>query len=282
MKNAVIVYIPPPSLPTFNSEAFIQNMRQNPTANRLIVVSDHDYSESVKDFASFVKIISPDDVFKGAALIGEKRNVDVPNLVWLTALRIAKTFGVSNMLFLESDCRVLGQGWDQKMFDEFESSKDAPMFGGSIVAYNVANCGRKALDRYFEFVWDNRKNPFPIPAYGWKGAADETNCCVYPNGAGTICSLAAVESLFSAEELAATVRTARAILPYDQEIGKRLWRVFGVDTYKFLLHMKTQYSAYGNVLSSEQERCELLTSGKVSMVHQVKSAWIPQPNVPNK
>ncbi len=268
MNPATLVYLPP-DLPKFNTQSFIRNIEENPPAGKLIVFSDHDYK-----IDGLIKIKSPDEAMK-KAMVGENRKVDVPNLVWLTAIRIAKSAGLTHMLFLESDCRLFGAGWDVKLFNEFFDDLTAPMFGGSIVAYNVACDGRAAYDRYVRFVNQNRKNPFPIPPYGWKGAGDRVNPCVYPNGAGTICSIAALETLFTADELAASVKTARAIAPFDQEVGFRLWKLFGLETYNLLLHMKSQYSGFGEVMTTEMERRELLQSGTVSLVHQIKSDWLP-------
>jgi hypothetical protein len=55
------------------------------------------------------------------------------------------------------------------------------------------------------------------------------------------------------------------------EIGGRLWKVFAEDTFDFLGHLDTIYSGYGDILTTEEERMNLLRSGKVVAVHQIKS-----------
>jgi len=71
------------------------------------------------------------------------------------------------------------------------------------------------------------------------------------------------------------IETAQKIRTFDYEIGIRLWGDFKEKVYEKVVQLNSMWSAYGNILSTENERRDLLTEGKVVAVHQIKSNWVP-------
>jgi hypothetical protein len=63
--------------------------------------------------------------------------------------------------------------------------------------------------------------------------------------------------------------------PWDKEIGLRMWKAHGLEVFDRIGVLKSSYSSYGNAVTTEAHRKELLTSGKIVAVHQIKSAWKP-------
>jgi hypothetical protein len=63
---------------------------------------------------------------------------------------------------------------------------------------------------------------------------------------------------------------------WDQLIGLRIWDIFKEDSYLVVGHLQKEYSGYGDVVTTEQMRQELLTSGEICCCHQIKSPWVPE------
>jgi hypothetical protein len=59
--------------------------------------------------------------------------------------------------------------------------------------------------------------------------------------------------------------------PWDLELGVRIWKQFGVEAYDMVANLKTVFSSYGNVITTEAERIAMLQDGSRRLVHQVKS-----------
>lgn len=256
--NPVIVgYVPPP---TFGQpRVFLENVAKFPAVHPLLLFSDHDWPGVIKVLASpeIVKGMSPNKWL-------------VNNFIFFTAMRVAMRHNATHVLYLEADSRV-GPDWDTKIFTEFFELPMPPVCAGSMVCYNPTNAGLAAQQRWAEVVNASMKRRnFPIPTYGFKGAADDSGSCVYVNGSLGVYDMAWMRRLFGTMEY--TPQLARDCTAWDMEIGVRIWPIFGIKSYDMVAHLHSIYSSFGNVLTTESERMAMLRKGDVVAVHQVKSS----------
>lgn len=270
MKLGVVAYVPPPR---FGHPAqFLKNLAKFKPANELILYSDHDYHG--------LRGIPDPESIKSA------HRFAVNNLIFFHGLRLAIQAKLDYMLYVEADSRVGVEGWDKVMFDEFFEDKfqsrvpDEPLLGGSIVCYNPYNGGRQSAEAFTEFVVnengpDNYRKPVAVrvpvpPIYGHKGAADSTGSAVFPNGSLGIYSIELLKELFGKNEI---VKLAQESFAWDMEIGKRFWKKYEWYSYRLVKNLKSVYSSYGEEITTEKERQDMLVSGQVVATHQIKSAW---------
>lgn len=264
MKLAVLSYIAPPTFQGADTGVFLDNLKRNPPNNPLVTYSDHDWPDLT------IKLKGSPEVLKGAK---DKKGLPnkwaVNNFVFFTGLRIAVRNGYSHILYLEADCRVKGKGWDDILFEEYFSHPRALACAGSLVCYNPCNSGPLGFARWNQLVSRNIYKNFPIPTYGWKACSDGSGSSVFPNGAGTIMDIAWMQNLFDLENSGGL---AAELFAWDFAIGERLWEKMGPDAYLCVAHLEKMYSSYGDELTKEHERMQMLHDGRAVLVHQVKSS----------
>lgn len=285
MKIATFGYIPPASFP--GAQAFYENIMAFKHTHPLMLFSDAEWPDT------FRLKMSPEVPFAQ----GRPHKFVINNTLWFTALKIARDQGYSQMLFLESDCRVLGDHWDDKIFTEYFEMGRPLVAGGTLATYNPASWSLKAMQRWERLVVENaekwQEKPYakcqlnlPVATYGWKpmkgegvSGSERSPCCVFPNGALGIYNISWMHELFDLTQTA----VALAISPfpegrpgpYDMALGVKVWNRFEEDAYEVLGHLTSIYSGFGDVITSPEDRRALLTSGKVVGIHQIKDSWKP-------
>jgi hypothetical protein len=254
------------------AEAFYNHVRHWKTHYPLILYADNDCWPDV------IKLKGSFDIAKSARYPNGQPNTWAPNnLCFLTAINIARSKGFTHMLYLESDCRMMGNNWDEIVVDEYlDAANDRTLFGGSVVVYNPCNRNLTFSRAWHRFLAKNQYSPFPIPAFGGNGAAEKHEPAVLVNGALGIFDMDFLASIF---DLTNTVKTAGEVTAWDYHIGRELVRKHGDETFKHVEHLSTIFSSYGNVTTTEAERRELLLKGEVVAVHQIKSPWTPEENL---
>lgn len=287
-KPVVAGYIPPPSF-GHHGKSFLDNLERFPSRHPIIKYSDHPWPGC--------ETIPSPEIGKDHA-----NRFAINNLAFFFGLQLLFKTNYTHVLYIESDSRVGAQYWDEIMFNEFFSSGVPALFGGSLVCYNPYNAGRRAAGHFERLVckYNTRRNfpvagrvpfvpsswqscgfgdvpkdglelphPHYVKAFGHKGAADATGSCVFPNGSLSIFKVGFLRDLIGKVSV---VKVATESAPWDMEIGKRAWAIYGDSVYNFAAQLTSSYSSYGNVISTEAERLELLRSGRCVAVHQVKSA----------
>lgn len=258
MKFCTVAYLPPAS--KFNTTEFKANLKEFKTTNPLYLFSD-----TAHDIEGLIRTSNPEP--KGPGALANKWFTN--NRVFFTACRIAITSGATHFCYLESDCRIGRDGWDQILWEEFQSYPLPIVIGGTKVVYNPCNAGLTAALRWSEDV-KSFSNPgkLPIATYGWLGAADASGSCVFVNGALGVYDLSEIGRLF---DLGNSGDEAIKSTAWDMEIGKRLWKIYGPDVYYLVGHLNSVFSTYGNVLTSEELRLQWLKQGRINAVHQIKN-----------
>lgn len=262
MNSAVIAYIPPPSFG--HPQLFLDNLRANPSKNRTILFSNHDWP------GMDAKISDPEVAKHGGHPRQPKSPVAVNNLVFLVALRIAIANKLDYFLYIEADSRVSGKGWDEPVFDEFYERNC--VIGGSAVLWSVSNQGYEAYGMFRDFLDRHpiKKYP-PIGVYGARGAAEFVPACLYTNGSLSILNVKLMEEFFPVGPNQ-QVEMARTMPAFDLAIGHRMWNKFGVKSYSQIAHLRTVWSGCGNLMTTEEQRLKWLAEKRVYCTHQIKGA----------
>lgn len=262
MKLGIIGYVPPPSFG--NPRVFLDNLSKFKHDNELLLYSDYNWPDVIRLKGSPESVLPlletrPD---------GTKNIWAVNNLVFLTGLALAQRSGFSHIIYLESDCRLGKDHWDTIMFEEHCALKHEPVCSGTLVCWNPMSGGLASAKRWNDLiVRTNKKRNFPIPTYG-VGASREGTPSIFPIGALGVYDMAFMSQCF---DLTKTMELAAQMHAWDFVIGDKIWAKFGLDSYDKVGNLQSIYSSFGNQITSEEERMNMLASGKVCGVHQVKS-----------
>lgn len=271
MKLAVLAYLPPKAWGC--SATFAKNLEKFPTKYDLLT-----YSES-EDWPSAIRLRGNPEVVKGARMIPSPRSAHgsqnpfaVNNLVFFTGLNVAIKNGYTHAIYLESDCRVGRAHWDEVLFDEFFTIGRPLVCGGTLAVYNPCNYSPKATRRWEALVARNYRRNVPVATYGWLPASQKHPSMVFPNGAFSVLDLAWMARLY---DLSDTMKLAVNSQPWDFETGLRIWEKFEEDAFEVCGFMNSIYSGYADILTTPDERKDMITSGKVVGAHQIKDNWMP-------
>lgn len=257
MNIAAIAHLPAPS-ERLHTDEFWGNMERNMPRCPIITFSDH-YPLATIQVKPFPQRKDP---------------FYLQNLAFLTAARIAVKRELDWFIYLEVDCRVRA-GWDEKLVENISAVSQRIQIdtAGTQFVRNPCNGGYEAWRKFLrEFA-----NKYSMPAwqlprcYGNKGMADGSGSAVCVMGALGCYRVAALAELFPEIKDGSTIALAGKIKAFDVEIGERLWAKHGAGAYDRVLHLRSVFSTYGNVLTTEQERIHMLKDGEVFAIHQVKS-----------
>jgi hypothetical protein len=270
-KLGILAYVAPRGLA--NADAFFANIRNFPTKHELVIYSDNDYS---KEWPGMTKLNGTVEVAKT-----DTNRMAVNNLVFFTGLRIAANRGFTHVLILEHDCRVGVAGWDEIIWQEFLSKNPEAIMGGSLVVFNPCSFSRKGAELFEELLIGTKPKRFlPLSVFGPNPPGWKRISCVFPNGCFAIYRMDWLLKTFP--EITGTpeqyIGLSMKLKTWDYAIGFRLWQEFNEDTYGKVVHLDSAYSGYGNILSTEEERKQWVSEGKIVGVHQIKSDWTgPEP-----
>lgn len=268
MKLGSILYLPPTESYA-HANAILENLDRFPSRYPVLVYSEHDYGHH----GQILLKLSP-EVAREMDGVANQGQLDfrVANAVFITGMQLARRAGFSHIIYLENDCRVGRAGWDEIMFNEYFQLGRPTIAAGSLAFYNPANAGPAALRRWQEVVAQNTRRNFPSPTYGWVAAAVKHPSCVFPNGALSIYDMAWMQRFFALES---AVKEGVNMGPFDMVIGEKIWDKFAEDSYDVVGSLRSIFSGYGEVVTTEAERLAWLRTGEIVAIHQVKSADQP-------
>lgn len=266
---AIVGYVPPPSFGC--AQKFLENILKFKTKHRLILISDHPYEIGERRILPPEGIL-PRDTHNPHPLIDPYTRMPKPcainNAIFHTCLRIAIQEGVSHMLYVESDCRVNGDHWDERVFDEFFSQPFPVIAAGTLVTWNIFNGGLKFVSKWEQLVHKTSFCSFPMSNYGsMPHGNNPCNPAIFPNGALGVYSLEWMAQLFDLSSML-SLATDRA---WDFVLGSRLVERFNVDAFEMVAHLNSVLSVYGDTLCTEDQRLKWLSDKRWAAVHQVKS-----------
>lgn len=259
-KFASICYIPPQSVGY--PDAFLANLKNFPPVFPCLL-----FSYAYKNTPGVIPLRSETFVPPNAKPMALK------NLIFFTALRIARQQGITHLLYLETDCRVGCQRWDEIIWTEFCHRNEDAICGGTPVIFNPCSWSKKAALRFERYLAETEAvRQFPIAIAGNQSLGVKHEPTIFTNGALSIYQMDWLLEEFG-HHLEHTVQLACNTHTADYEIGRRLWTEFKEDAYDQVTCLGKVFSTYGDVLSTEADRKALLTDGTIVAVHQIKSSW---------
>lgn len=274
MKLCIAGYLPPPSFT--GSKSFLDNLQQFKRLYPLHLISDHPYE--LKGGPAVLKLKASPEIYKNILDSGNNKNRwGLSNGLFFTSIKLMRKMGYTHVLYLESDCRVGCDYWDEQIVEEFlERGERSTIAAGSTVCY--APCNNSDPD--FQARWATytgrsaRIRPgYPVPTYGKGSSKVKQRPAIIVNGAAGIYSINELEELFDLESPTRTL--AAESTAWDWEIGLRAYQKYGAKVFDKFLLLNTVFSSYGDILTNEAERRQMLMSGRFVAVHQIKSTWKP-------
>lgn len=280
IQPGTVVYLPPLSFQKGLSGAFLKNLEMYPPRNPCVFYTDpgvHFDVSKITDRPLIHLNCAPERL--EAARKNREPRIGRINALFVAGLRIARTMGFTHVLYLETDCRVGDHGWDEIIFNEYFSLPFPTICAGSVVCWNMMNSGLEVVEHWQKFIVRNAGRPVPVLTYGtqghWRGEKGEikkrNDPSVFPNGALGVYDLAWLERLgFGGEN-----RTNIVMGPaWDFQLGDAIWKKFGVQSFEAVAHMDSQFSGYGDDLTTEDERMQMLKDRKTVAVHHIKSGRV--------
>jgi hypothetical protein len=295
-KTVVCGYVPGPQFK--GSTAFMENISRNKIVGDYFFMSDH----HAYGFSG-AQLAYPPELHEAVLARKQEKGTTAPcisNLVFIFCLARASREGYTHMLYVESDCRFKGNGWDAIMFEEFFSQPFPALAGGSVTAHSMINGGGEFYRRFTQYFKEKQKN-LPLPVFGIQVASfrDAKNAfqegapqiispgdfraelfpikpSIYPNGAIGIYDVGMLREIFGMNPDGTFKPDYNAVKvvswpAWDYMIGIALYERFGLEVFDVVAHLETCWSSYGDSLTTEDERLQMLRSGVVRGIHQVKS-----------
>jgi hypothetical protein len=245
------------------------NLKNNPTKHELILYSDGDWPDTIRvKSPEFLK----EAKFESGPNIGKPNPFAIHNCCFLAGLKMCRERGASHALYLEQDCRVLGQHWDDRIFSEYFSIGRPFIVAGTVSIYNPTGNGLAGAKAFQRLIANPPAHGIPTGCFGWAPSSTVITPTFFPNGALCIYDVPWMLSLFDVEAQGAMASQNTA---FDMAIGARIYELFGLDAFSLIGSLGSIYSGYGDALTTPDQRRELLTSGKVAAMHQEKTDWVP-------
>jgi len=270
IRCAAFGYLPPKG--SFCVDAFAQNLKDYPPKHELILYSDDDWGDQVtrlKGSPEFLKGAT----FETGPQAGKPNPFAVHNVLFLAGLKMCRERGITHAIYLEQDCRVGVKGWDDVIFEEFFSLGRPCIVAGTVSVYNTSNNGLETARRFQKLMAEVPKHGVPMASYGWGvGAATPILPSYFPNGALAVYDVAWLCSMFDVEQQGGMAANNTA---FDLAVGNKLWNLFELDAVEVIGSLSSVFSGFGDVLTTPEQRRELLTSGRVVAYHQEKTSYIP-------
>lgn len=259
--------MPPPG--SLNSEVFLSNLKKFPATHELLLYSVHDYGEG------FIQLKMSPEVLSGATFSdgpakGKVNPFAVHNAAFLPGLKICRERGITHALYLECDCRVGREGWDDVILEEFGKLPKSCIVAGTVVVYNPCNANLAMALRINRLAAKLPAHGIPMGCFC--GSDRSVPACFFVNGALAVYDVEALATFFDLEQQGAMSANNP---PFDLALGLKLLEKYGEQACDVIGSLSSVLSAYGDVLTTPELRRELLTSGKVVAAHQFKDSWQP-------
>ena len=280
MRLASILYLPNASVSLQRTGGCLANLAAYRHKYPIYAYSEAPWHPSVFSnlgACTFSRIRDPEMVRNGNS------TVEVSRFIYFTGLEMMEEAGMDYFMVLENDSRICGDNWDEELFDEFFAGavkgRD-PAVGGTIFSWSPMN---QEMNHALEFIrFFDRANKVVfgnkvwlpgcfIYAGGQAGSCEDRPGCCYANGALSIAKTSVIRSIFGIQDVISLCNGRGG--NWDSEIGMGMFRLFGWKAYEHIVPMRKVFSVYGDKLTTEKQRINLLTSGQCRGVHQVKSSW---------
>jgi hypothetical protein len=256
VKLGTVCYAPPKG--KLNSEAFLANLARFPAAHPLFVISD--------DAAN-----NPSRLITSPERVGRRPFWAINNLIFFAGIELARDIGLNYFIWLESDSRVGCAEWDNVMFGEFMARyPNGISCAGTPICWDLNSGGREFALKVVEMAWNYQQaSGLPMSFYSGKHPYDPSGAALYVNGSCAVYDTAALLRIFAGFE-GDPAGYAKRMTAYDLEIGRRLWNYHGPRAVDNVGWLSSSYSAFGDTITTEAERLQMLADGRKVLCHQIK------------
>lgn len=253
MKKAILSYVPPHE--RLHPESFLKNLRHYKTDIPVILYSD-------KPQDGMLPIPDPTPIKVS------KNRIAIQNLVFLSGVEIAQKQDIERFLYLEADCRIGCDFWAEQMMEEVETNRDMFCAGTPAIFNSKAMTHAQEIAAQHYCLRYTQVTGFKVPVFEAK--TPRPVGCVFIMGAGSIFNTAVAADLFLGFERD-KMQKAMDKPAFDLWVGLRCVHLFGPNAVNKLPFLTRSFSSYGSKINSEQDRIDMLRTGKACLVHQVKS-----------
>lgn len=256
MNLGSVIYMPPTGM--LNSDAALANLSAYTSRYPIFFYSD-EKSRGIEN------VIANPEVTRNP-----RRPWTINNTIWLFGLKLAMDAKLDYFCYLESDCRVGCNNWDEAGFTEMFNQNTNAVIYGSPVCYNITQQGKDVANKTIDLACKYKAmTGFPMPFYGkWPGSGDKY--ALYVNGALGIYKTDVMAEIFSGFQYDIG-RAAANFTAWDLAIAHGLWAKYQRELPDKIALSSVWLSQYGNEICSEKERVDMLASGQWKAVHQIKS-----------
>lgn len=197
-----------------------------------------------------------------------KNRYGAANCAFAQCSKMTADEGFDSMLYLETDCRFGGDGWDEVIRQEYIGSGKRPTCVGSPVSWGAFSGGHKRSMAIIEYAARYQKETGRMMAF--EGGSSEV-FSLYPNGAIAYYSPEILdESYLQGIAREGIEKYCRSTEPYDLHIG----RLIGERGYEYAVGavgwLRSSYSGCLDHHYTLSDRMSMLDKGEAVCVHQVK------------
>jgi hypothetical protein len=174
--------------------------------------------------------------------------------------------GFDEMMWVETDCQFSGDNWDDVLRHEHSGAGDV-VCSGTPVMWSTFYSKTKTAAAAIEYASNYHRLTGRVAAI--EGTLNDSPC-VFPNGALSWYSRELMDECFVARMKSGLEQFASGD-QFDLECGRYIWSRFGENSFKKVGITPSSYSGCGDHWYSLNDRLQMLSSGKIVAVHQVKS-----------
>lgn len=198
-----------------------------------------------------------------------KARYGAANCVFAEAAKMAIQEGFDAMLYLETDCRFKGEGWDEVLRQEFLGAGPTPRCVGSPVCWGAFTGGHKQSMALIDYAARYQQDTGRMMAF--EGATDTSIFSLYPNGAIAYYSPEILqESYLDGSQRMGLEKYSRSTEPYDLHIG----RIIGARGHEYATRavgwLRSSYSGCLDHHYTLSDRLSMLDRGEAVCIHQCK------------
>lgn len=225
------------------------------------------HSQSQRIPSNSSRAVVPDIGLKIKPAPGVSMKDHCSKFIFVQACKYALDSGFDEMMWIETDCRFSGDNWDDVLRQEHAGAGDVSC-SGTPVGWSLFSEGPKVSKAAVEFA--HRYQSKTGRAMAVEGPMRESHPCIFQNGALAWYSKELMDECFVSRITPGWEGLSQAE-PFDLSVGRYLWSRFGEAMFNQVGILPSSYSGCGDHWYGLNDRLQMLSSGQIVAVHQVKS-----------
>jgi glycosyltransferase involved in cell wall biosynthesis len=241
-------------------ERFLSNLDQNRPVQPVEFMSHRSFNgKTVRTIPNYEK----------GSMSDPKTRYGAANCAFAEAAKMVEKEGFDGMLYLETDCRFKGDGWDDVLRQEYLGSSPVASCVGSPVCWGAFTSGHKQSMALIDYAYRYQQDTGRMMAF--EGATDTGTFSLYPNGAIAYYTPSLLrEAYLDGADKLGLEKHARSTEPYDLHIG----RIIGSKGFEYAVEsvgwLRSSYSGCLDHHYRLSDRISMLDRGEAVCIHQCK------------